>query len=233
MTFLINLINPPPTQGDIKDHYRFFNSVTNSLQGLTSVSNPSVVTNANYATLGPHGVTPTTQANGDNYEFIKNWFVVGSTAAAYTITPTLYLLNSTITSASLQYVHVVVSSFNGKPFYFYQRQTDTVRNYQNNKFTYGLMIQNNQNKAIKLRMDMYTFYNPTFNLSEGATFFLQPGLNNLTSTITTQSLHNMTVAAGNYTEFRFNFIDLIDGTADIELYLTKCEVGQISTPFSG
>lgn len=230
MSFLRNLINPPPTQGSIADHYKFFNSVNTTLNGLTSVRNPCILTNPNFATLGPHGLTPTTQANGDNYEFISDWFVVGASAANYTITPTLYAANSTIKSSSLYYVHHVVTSANSNPFYFYQRQTGTARQFQQDYFTYGLLIKNNQFTAIKLRMDIYSFYDPSFSLKKGSTFFLQPGLNNLTATLLTDSLKDISVGVGNYTEFRINFLDLIDGTADIELYQIKCEFGTISTP---
>jgi hypothetical protein len=230
MSFIKDLINPPPVKGNLSDHYKFFNSVHQTLSALTSVRNPTVLLDSNFAELSAKGLNPTTPADGDNTEFIKNWFVVGATAASYTITPTAYAANATIKSSSLYYVHNVVTAHNGQPFYFYQKQLATVRQYQQDYLTYGLLIKNNQSKAIKLRMDIYMFYDPTFSLKKGSTFFLQPGLNNLTSTIQTDSLTGITVGAGNYTEFRFNFIDLINGAADIELYQIKCEFGQVSTP---
>ncbi len=230
MSFLKNLINPPPTQGSIADHYKFFNSVNSALNGLTSVRNPTILNDSNFATLSAKGLSPTVPGDGNDTEFIGNWFVFGAAAADYTITPTTYPANSTIKSSSDYYVHNVVTSANGNPFYFYQKQTGTVRKYQQDYLTYGLLIKNNQNKAIKLRMDIYTFYDPTSELKKGSTFFLQPGLNNLTATLQTDSLNNIAVGSGNYTAFSLNFLDLIDGTADIEVYQIKCEFGQISTP---
>lgn len=231
MSYLKNLLNPPPVNGKLEQHYDFFNSVNSALNGLTSVRNPSVVTNANFATLSAKGLTPTTQADGDGEEFIGDWQVFGASNAVYTITPTPYAVNSTIKSASPYFVDVLVTSTTGAPFYFYQRQIGTIRQYQQDYLTYNLQVQNNQSKAIKLRMDVFTFYDTTSKLTLGSTFFLQPGLQSLSCKLPlTQSLNGITVGAGNYTEFRFNFIDLIDGTADIDLYQIKCEYGQISTP---
>lgn len=230
MSTLKDLVNPPPTQGQIQDFYKFFNSTYTSLNALTSIRNASVLTNANFATLSGAGLTPTTPGDGDNFEFIQDWFVVGATAANYVITPTVYPSNSTIASASDYFVSTVVTSANGNPFYFYQRQPGTVRQYQRNYLTYGLIVNNNQSKPVQLRMDIFTYYDPGSLLVAGGTFFLQPGLQMLTSKLLTQTLFNVSVGAGNYTEFRFNFFDLIDGTADIDLYQIKCEFGQIGTP---
>lgn len=232
MTFLRNLLNPPPTQGSIADHYKFFNSTYTGLKGLTSVSNKTIITNANFTTLSAQGTNPTTPSDGDNFEFIGNWFVVGASAADYVITATPYASNSTVKSASTYFVHQIVSSFNGNTFYYYQRQPGTVRQYQQDNFTFGLMIENNSSIAIKLRMDIFNFYDPTSQLVKGSTFFLQPGMNTLASTVKTQSLSNIAVGAANYTEFRINFLDFSGIASDINLYQIKCEFGTISTPLS-
>jgi hypothetical protein len=232
MTFFKDLLNPPPTKGDNwHDIYNFFNSSHAALSSLGALSNQSVLSNSNFATLGPGGLTPTTQADGDDFEFIGDWFVVGATAANYTITPTAYPTNSTVKSASDYYVKVQVTSFNNNPFYFYQRQAATVRKYQEDYFTYGLQIKNNQNKSIKVRTDIYSYYDPSNQLKTGRAIYLQPNqVTTIASNLQTQSLQGLTVGAGNYTEFRFDFIDLYDGTADIDIYLIKCEFGTISTP---
>lgn len=230
MSFLHNLINPPPTKGNLDDHYKFFNSVNTSLQGLTSVRNASVLTNPDFSTLSAKGLTPTTQADADGTEFIGSFKVVGRTAGTYAITPTAYPTNSTVKSSSPYYVHVVINSFNGAPFYFYQNQPGTVRQYQNDSLTFGFSIKNNQAQQIKVMASIVSNYGSTQSVKNGSTFFLQPGMNSITSTIQTDSLQNVTVTGGNYTQFQFNFIDLVNGTADLEFYLIKCEYGKISTP---
>lgn len=231
MSFLQNLLNPPPTQGDIKDHYSFFNNVDSALNGLTSVRNPSVLLHPNFDLLSAKGLNPTIPADGDGTEFIAGWKVFGAANANYIITPTIYPIDSTVQSASTYFVDMTTSSFNGNAFYFYQRQSGTVRKYQKDYLTYTVLIQNNQSKQIKLRMDVYTFYDPSDNLTQGSTFFLQPGFNSLSCKIPiTQSLDRITVGAGNYTEFRMNFLDFVDGTSDLDFYQIKCEFGKISTP---
>jgi hypothetical protein len=229
MTFLVDILNPPPVTKD-SGLYKFLNDQHQGLNSLRFLKNDSVLTNSDFNTLSAAGLTPTTQADGDNFEFIGDWFVFGASNADYTITPTVYPANSTVKSASAHYVDAVVTSHNGDAFYFYQRQTATVRKYQKDYFTYGINIKNNQNKAIKVRLDIFTFYDPTSKLTTGKPIYLQPGNNLIASTLLTDTLDGITVGAGNYTEFRFNFIDLFDGTADIEMYQLKCEPGQISTP---
>lgn len=236
MTFLADLINPPQATPKVEDQYRFDNGIYEALDALTYVMNPSIVANANFAALGSSGTTPITQADGDNAEFSDDWKVIGATDATYTLTPTAYptglIANdspSTIQTSSNYYINVNVTSHTGGDFYFYQRENNTVRKYQKNFLTYGVIIQNNQSKVIKVRMEVYNFYDPSDSLLADNTIYLQPGLNRITSQVKTVTLAGLTIGAGNYTEFRMSFLDLVDGTADINLYQIKCEFGKVST----
>lgn len=236
MSFLTNLFNPPNDKPKPEDQYRFDENVFVTLDALTYAMNPSVLVNANFSTLGPGGTTPITQADGDNAEFSDDWKVVGASNATYTLTPTLYPLGvinsdspSNIQTSSNYYINVDVSAFNGSDFYFYQRQNNTVRKYQTNFLTYGVIIQNNQDKLIKIRMELYNFYDPDDVLLADNTIYLVPGLNRITSQVTTEKLRGKTIGAGNYTEFRLSFLDLVDGTADLNFYQIKCEFGKVST----
>jgi hypothetical protein len=232
MSRLRDLINPPSAKWAANDQelYDYLNSVYECLNGLLYVQNPTVLTNSNFNTLSAKGLNPTVPADGDDTEFIGDWFVVGASVADYVITPTVYANNSTVQSASPYFVHVEVLDYTAGDFYFYQRQMSTVRKYQKNFLTYGLQAINNQNKSIKARFDIYIYYDTGDSLKQGAAIYLEPGFNEITSTLLTDSLNGLTVGAGNYTEFRFNFLDLYDGTADIDLNLIKCEFGKISTP---
>lgn len=233
MTLLANLITPPPVQfNNNTQHYQFLNSVHDSLQALTSIPNPSILTNANFATVGTHGTTPITQGDGDT-DISSTWAVVGSASATYTITTTPFPGNSTIQSASPYYIHVVINTYSGSGLYFAQTQNNTVRQYQNNKFTFGLGIKNNQSAVIKIRMSIFSYYDTDSKLIEGGTLYLQPGLNQLTTTIQTESLNGKTIGASPYTQFRLNFLELNNGTADLEFYQIKGEFGSISTPLRG
>jgi hypothetical protein len=193
---------------------------------------PSILLNPDFNFLSGAGTTPTTQANGDNFEFIQQWFVVGASAATYTITPTAYANNALQRTGSLYYVHHVVTTYDGNPFYFYQRQTNTVRKYQARALTYTLIAENNTDEVIGVYFDIVSYYDPSSKTKSGAMIYLQPGMNELTSTIETQSLDGITVGATNYTEFRLNFSDLPSGTANINIYGIKCEFGKIGTPLN-
>lgn len=236
MSFLKDLFVTAYNKPSATDQYNFDNGVYETLQGLTYVMNPSVTFNANFATLGSGGLTPVTQADGDNAEFSDQWKVFGASNATYTITPTTYptgaIANdspSTVQSASNYYINVAVSAYSSGDFYFYQRQNNTVRKYQKNFLIYSIVIRNNQTKAIKVRMELYSFYDPSDSLIADNTVYLQPGLNTLTSRVNTEGLVGKTISGSNYTEFRLSFQDLIDGTADLDLYQLKCEFGTVAT----
>lgn len=236
MSFLSEIFNPPPEQPKPEDQYQFDEKVFVTLQALTYIMNPSVVTNANFATLGSSGLTPITQADGDGAEFSAGWNVYGAANATYTITPTPYPTGaitgsspSTIPSGSAYYINLAVTAHNGNDFYFYQQQAGKIRKYQQDYFTYGIIAYNNQNKVIKIRLEMYNFYDPTGTLIADNSMYLQPGLNRITSQIKTESLSGETIGAGNYVQFRLAFRDLVDGTADINFYQIKCEFGTVST----
>lgn len=236
MSFLADLINPPQEKPTAESSYRFNDNVFVTLQALTYVMNPSVLVNANFATLGANGTTPITQLDGDNAEFSHDWKVVGASNATYAITPSAYPLGlisndspSTIPTSSNYYINVTISTYNGNGYYFYQQQNNTVRQYQTNFLTYGVIIRNNQNKVIKIRMEVFSYYDTGTNLIADNTIYLQPGLNKITSQVQTPRLAGQTIGAGNYTQFRLSFQDLVDGTADIDIYQIKCEFGKAST----
>lgn len=237
MSFLPDLFNPPSIQKpSVEDQYRFDNGVFVTLDALTYIMNPSIALNADFSTLGASGLTPITQADGNGAEFSNDWNVFGAASATYTITPTAYptgvitnVSPSTIPTASSYYIHVAVATHNGGSFYFYQRQNNTVRKYQKNFLTYGVVIRNNQNKVIKIRMELYNFYDPSDLLLADNTIYLQPGLNRITSQVQTVSLSGKSITALNYTELRLSFLDLVDGTADLDIYQLKCEFGKVST----
>lgn len=225
MSFLNELLNPPTSGANKETQYLFDNSVHDSLQALGYVMNPSVLTDPDFSSGG----VIKTQADGDNAEFFDDWFVFGAATATYTLTPVTYAANSIIQTFSPTYSHVQISGYAGTGLYFYQRQPLTVRKYQKNYLTYGLIIQNNQSKNIQLDPQIFSFYNPSSSLKRKSGFYLKPGFNKVTTTILTDSLDGISVGGSPYTEFRLAFGDLVDGTADINIHQIKCEFGVAST----
>lgn len=229
MTFLSDLHNPPPVKGSLEEHYQFFNSTNDMQQATFYISNPTVLTNGNFSAGG----ATITQADGDGATFFTDWKVQGASVATYTLTPTNYPANSTIQSASATFSRVQISAYTSGDFYFYQRQS-TVRKYQQSPLTYGIQIKNNLSSTVKIRMDIYSFYDgSTPVLKMGKPIYLKQGITKITSTILTDSLRDLTVGAAPYTEFRLTILDLGASTADFEMYYIKCEFGTISTILEG
>ncbi|HLX52937.1 MAG TPA: hypothetical protein VKR58_03300 [Aquella sp.] len=231
MTQLSDLLKPPTPNEDAEQQYLSRSSVYNYLNGISTISNASKTNNADFNTLGPGGLTPTTQTDGDNHEFMSQWFVVGAGVATYTLTPTVYPANSGIISASPYFVHAVISGYLGTGLYFYQRQLNTLRLYQSSYITMTVNATNNGSNTIKMRAAINSFYNPSSNLTLGAAIFLKPGENTVSSTLSLLNIRNQTVGSGSYTEFRLLFDDL--GTthaANIDFHAIKAEFGTISTP---
>lgn len=229
-----DIINPPSIQiiDDQEQLYRNLESINQFLDGLLTISNPPQTLNSGFATLSAQGMTPTTQADGDNFEFIGNWFVVGATQATYVLTPTQYPNNSPIVSGSPYFMNNVVSTYSGNGMYFYQRQAGMVRKFQEQFITLTLRANNNGLNTIRLRFDFNFFLNPSTVAYEGGALYLEPGYSEVTTTLKTASLRNQTVGSGNYVEFRLSFVDLPGGTANFDLYSIKGEFGKIGTPLS-
>lgn len=225
MSFLNELLNPPTPDASKDTQYLFDNSVHDSLQALAYSMNPSVITDPDFSSGG----VLKTQADGNNAEFFDDWFVFGAGTATYTLNPVNYPANSVIQTAAPTYSHVQISGYGGSGLYFYQRQPLTVRKYQKTYLTFGMIMFNNQSKNIQLDPQIFSFYNPSSSLKRKSSFFLKPGFNKVTSTILTDSLDGISVGGSPYTEFRLAFLDLGDGTADINIYQIKCEFGVAST----
>jgi len=235
MTGLLrNLINPPNPRMSQEELYNFQAMLYDVIDGLTAVSNTSQTLNADFSTLGTGGLTPITQADGDNAEFSWGWKVVGAAAATYTLTPTVYPDASLVNSASPYFIHTVVSTYSGTGLYFYQRQSDTVRKYQNQPITLTITANNNQSSKIKLRFNIVSYYGiSATNTQNGGALYLEPGENQISATLTPPRLRDLSVDNTNYTEFQLYFENLNTGTADFDLYEIKAEFGKLSTALQG
>lgn len=239
MTTLANLLNPPNDKPSKEDQYRYDNSVYESLNAISAVSNPSMITNADFSTLGSNGTTAVTQAAGNNAEFSNDWNVFGaSLGATYSLQSIAYPTGaisssspSSVQSASNYYVHYAVTANPNNELYIYQRQANTVRKYQNTSLTFGVVIRNNNTSTIKIKLAIYSYFDTTNELLSGKTIYLEPGLNTVSSSINISKLTGKTLGAGNYTDFRLYFVDT--NTANIDLHQIKCEFGTVTTPYTG
>lgn len=238
MSTLETLLVPTPPQSKITDKKELFNhlnSTYNFQQALLSIKNDSLVDNYDFSVLGPSGMTPTNQSDGDDAEFMDNWFVVGSSQANYNLTPTDYPNNSPIITPSNYFVNVNVSDYSGSGLYFYQRQSGSsaLRKLQQSYLTLGLYAKNNGSKQISLGFNLYLYLDPSSISYPSGKIWLQPGMNKLIATVRTDSLQNMTVNSGSYIEWRLNFYDLDNSNCDFDMYLYKSEYGNIHTSNAG
>ena len=84
-----------------------------------------------------------------------------------------------------------------------------------------------------MRLDVVTQYSIGNQVNkQGNAFYLRPGMNTLSATVTTDRIANTSVTSDNYVEFRLVFDNLVDGTADFDMYALKVERGKISTPLT-
>lgn len=228
MTKLSDLINPPKPNMTPDELYYLLNTFYEFLDNLIDISNISQLNNANFSSLSK-GLIPTTQADGDDEEFVTDWFVVGATVATYTITPTAYPQNSQVQSDSPYFVNLDIASYTPPGFYFYQRQANTVRKYQNQFLTFTVQANNNGAEYIKVRFSIIYNLGPTSQTVQSKALYLQPGFNDLNVVIQTPTLRNETVTPANFVEFRLDFVELYTGSANIDFYQLKGEFGKIST----
>jgi hypothetical protein len=228
MTKLSDLINPPKPNMTADELYYLLNTYYEFLDNLVDISNVSQLTNSDFSSLSK-GLTPTTQADGDDEEFVTDWFVVGATVATYTITPTAYPENSQVKSDSAYFVNLNLTAYTPPGFYFYQRQANTVRKYQNQFLTFTVQANNNGAEYVKVRFTVIYNLGPTSQTVQSRALYLEPGFNDLNVVIQTPSLRNETVDPLNYVEFRLEFVEIYTAPAVIDFYELKGEFGKIST----
>lgn len=228
-----DIINPPTeqTSKDPEQLYRNMDSVYQFLDGMITISNPTETLNADFKTLGVGGLTPTTQADGDDVEFIGDWFVVGATVANYILTPTPYPANSSVVSASPYFVKVVVSSYSGDGLSFYQKQMGLIRKFQTQFITMTLSATNNTIVPITLRFSVMLNLDPGNILLEGGLLYLKAGYNIINTTLKTPTLRDQTVGAAASVQFNLDFVNFA-ASQDFDLYSIKAEFGKISTPLN-
>lgn len=230
MSTLAELNNPPPINGADDPIFKDYLSTNFEFaKALEYISNTSIILTPDFNTLSAKGLTPTTQADGDNTEFIKNFFIVGASVATYSITPTVYAGNSTVKSASPYYFNFVVSAYTTGNFYFYQRQANTIRKYQENYFTYGMNIKNNSATTGALQFGIFSYYDTGNDLVLGDELPIEAGDNFLSATMLTKSLSGVTVGASPYTEFRVYIKS--EGAINLDFFLLKNEFGIVTTPY--
>lgn len=204
------------------------------LTTLTNVNNyygnPSVLLNSDF--YWNTGVaSPVTQADGNGAFFSEKWQVQGAAVANYSLAQTAFAANDADQIGSTTYIHVTVSSYSSGDFYLYQRQTGSefLRRYQGRLLNFSLLANNNQNKTIKLKLEIFFYFNPTSVAYSEGTVLLNPGQNELSSAINTNFIGTTAVGASPYVEFRLRFSDLVDGTADVNLIYLKAEMADQPT----
>ncbi len=166
----------------------------------------------------------------DTY-FSEKWLVFGAASATFTLTQESFSPSSTDQIGSNTYINIDVSSYTSGDFYLYQRQNgdNMLRRFQGRLINYSLLAFNNQNKTINLSLEIFFNYDPTSETFKQGIVQLVPGVNELAGSINTTFLGDRVIGAGAYVDFRFRFVDLIDGTANFNLIYLKPELSDQPT----
>jgi hypothetical protein len=217
---------------DVDERYKLETSLYDTIDSLADVSNVSEVTNADFSALSGQGQSPTTESDGDDFEFVDNWFIVGATQATYSIVAQDYPDNSEIQSKSNYFLDIDISTYTGSGLYFYQRRSDGVRYLQNRVITFTVIATNNLTDDVKLRGAVVFDYAGTSDILEERPMYFSSGENEISISVTTPSLRNKTVNPGSFVEFRLSFENLLGGVADLDLHQIKVEIGKLSTQYT-
>lgn len=171
----------PNNQIDTESMELYLQNNFEYLKSLRNISMPSELLNSDFSALSAKGTTPTTQADGDNVEFIGDWYVTGSSTGTYSLTPTAYAANSRVRSASDYYVNLAVSSYSGPGFYIYQR-INSIRKFQSSYLTLSFIVENNTNDTVVLNSAIKSYYDTGSKLQSGSNFSVQSGIHTVSST---------------------------------------------------
>jgi len=204
----------------------YFSRVQNNINATLGIPNPSETINPDYNFIRTKGLTPTTQADGDDAEFVEQWNVVGATGGnMYTLTPTAYPSDSSNLLGSKNYVNVSITAMPTAPIYFYNvnysSDFNTAFKYQEKNLTFSAQISNNTSNRTKIRFSVYT--DGTGDIYNSGAIFLDPGLNKISKNIQVGSLNP---GSGSFSQLRVLVDDLGGASADFDLQYVKVEFGE-------
>lgn len=245
--FVPNIGNPPSKDlfvdkdfsGEDINHrnwVQWTNAVSNHVNSPAFYGNPSEALNSDF--YWQRGIaTPITEGDGDGAFFAEKWQIQGAAVATYTITTTAYAADASNQEGSIYYENFNVTNYTGdgssSDFYAYQ-QTQSLsaflRRFQGRFVSMSAIIENNQNKAITARFELFFEYDgSTAERFMGDNFSLSPGNNQVSDQIETPFIEGKTIGAGCYVQFRFVICSLGDNTADFDLTYIKVEIANQAT----
>ena len=206
----------------------FMTRVNENANQLMAVPSSALTLNPDFNFTRTKGTTPTTQADGDDAEFVEQWNVVGATGGnTYTITPTAYTLPAENLTGSKFFVNVNISAMPNAPIYFYNvnysSDFDTAILYQRRQIALSMQINNNLSTQPLVRFRAVTdISNQT---TTGRALYIKPGLTNVGDTL---DLPELDAASGDFTQLQLVIEDLGGPSADIDLKYIKAEIGSNS-----
>jgi len=209
---------------------RFFNSIRVQLNDIVSRGFPTLTLNPDF-NWARDGITPVTQADGDNVAFNEQWYVNGAAGNTYTITPTAYPNNSTNTPTGSKYfINVAISDLvNTLTLYNvnYNSDFNSAQQIQNQKIVFSSYIKNNTNDAIALQFgvqleDLTTFSSKIVNLLPGFNFVAMPPID-------IPDYSALSLPGNAFAQLQLKFIPNSVTSANVDISYIKAEISSLAT----
>lgn len=214
-----------------QSYQRWMKQVNLNMNDLAQRGDDGLLINPDFNWCRVNGTTPTTQADGDNFQFIEQWAVFGATGNTYTITPTAYVDDAADNpSGSKFYPNFNLSALT-EAFYIYNinysPDFNLAQKFQNN--TVALSMQMTNNQLAPLTMRFKAKIEGITDEIEGQAITIRPGAGKYYTTLPIPSLSGTMASSNAYIQFRLYLEDMGDITADYNINYIKSEISSLAT----
>lgn len=209
---------------------RFFNSIRVQLNDIVSRGFPTLTVNPDF-NWARDGITPVTQADGDDVAFNEQWYVNGAAGNTYTITPTAYPDTSTNTPTGSKYfINVAISSLTNPLTLYnvnYNSDFNAAQQLQNQKVVFSSYMQNNTADPVAMQFsvqleDLTTFSSKIVNLLPGFNFVSMPPID-------IPDYSALSLPGNAFAQLQLKFLPSGGSVADVNIAYIKAEISSLAT----
>lgn len=211
-------------------YQRWFNQVRVNLNDIINRGDDGLLLNPDFNWCRVNGTTPTTQADGDDYQFIEQWAVFGATNNTYTITPTAYTQNETNPSGSKYFPNFNISSLMDDFYIYninYSPDFNLAQKFENNVVALSMQITNKTPNKISMRFGAKIEGITDEIMGEGLT--IASGIGKYFTTIKIPSLRGLGASPNAYAQFRLHIERLGSTSTNFDLNYIKAEIASLAT----
>jgi hypothetical protein len=216
------------------DYERFFNATQSNISVLINNAQPYLTVNPDFNVLSANGYNAVTNSSANLTAIVSNWMIDNGTGNVFNIMPVAYTDSQRPISGSNNYINAQVTTLNTPITLINQNYSTTGQfrgdTYTGQTLTFSTVINNNnvsQSHAPELQFQAYLSNIGTI---AGNTFYLQPNLNYIRTTLQIPQFNTQDFGSNPYTQFQVAINAANNENLNFDIYYFKTELSDSATP---